>query len=66
MRIIKPDVILLLKELNGTHIINKFVNEHPECSNEINQIIIENCSTLVSQRRGCCILQKYWKGLTKH
>ena len=65
MKIIRPDVILLLKELNGTHIINKFVNEHPECADEINQIIIENCSTLASHRHGCCILQKLLEGPNK-
>ena len=65
MSIIKPDVILLLKELNGTHIINKFVNEHPEYANEINKIIIENCSTLASHRHGCCILQKLVEGPNK-
>ena len=63
--IIKPHVIPLLKELNGTHIINKFVIEHPESADEINKIIIENCSTLASHRHGCCILQKLLEGPDK-
>ena len=42
MRIIKPDFIFLHKKLNGTHIINKFVNESKECADKLNQIIIEN------------------------
>ena len=62
---IKPYVIPLLKELNGTHIINKFVYEHPECSEEINKIIIENSSLLATHRHGCCILQKMLEGNNK-
>ena len=62
---IKPFVIPLLKELNGTHIINKFVNEHPECADEINKIIVENCSLLATHRHGCCILQKMIEGSDK-
>ena len=62
---IKPYVIPLLKELNGTHIINKFTNEHPECSDEINKIIVDNCSLLATHRHGCCILQKMLEGSNK-
>ena len=62
---IKPFVIPLLKELNGTHIINKFINEHPECAEEINKIIVENCSLLATHRHGCCILQKLMEGPNK-
>ena len=58
MNSIRPYVIPLLKELNGTHIINKFVQDHKECADEINRIIIENSSLLATHRHGCCILQK--------
>ena len=59
---IKPYIIPLLKELNGTHIINKFMNEHPEYADEINKIIVDNCSLLATHRHGCCILQKLLEG----
>ena len=62
---IKPYIIPLLKELNGTHIINKFVNERRECAEEINKVIIENCSLLATHRHGCCILQKMLEGSDK-
>ena len=62
---IKPYVIPLLKELNGTHIINKFIQEHKECAEEINNIIIDNCSLLATHRHGCCILQKMLEGPDK-
>ena len=65
MKSIKPYVIPLLKELNGTHIINKFINDHPECAEEINKIIVENCSLLATHRHGCCILQKLMDGPNK-
>ena len=65
MNSIKPYVIPLLKELNGTHIINKFINDHPECAEEINKIIVENCSLLATHRHGCCILQKLMDGPNK-
>ena len=62
---IKPYIIPLLKELNGTHIIYKFVNVHHECAEEINKVIIENCSLLATHRHGCCILQKMIEGSDK-
>ena len=58
LSVLKPHVISLLKELNGTHIINKFINDHQECANEINKIIIENSAALATHRHGCCILQR--------
>lgn len=65
LKSIKPYVIPLLKELNGTHIINKFISDHPECAEEINKIIVENCSLLATHRHGCCILQKLMDGPNK-
>ena len=65
LNILKPHVIPLLKELNGTHIINKFITDHPECANEINKIVVENSSTLATHRHGCCILQRLLDGTDK-
>ena len=58
MSVLKPHVISLLKELNGTHIINKLITDHQECASEINRIIIENSAALATHRHGCCILQR--------
>ncbi len=57
--IIQPYVIPLLKELNGTHIIQKFNTDYPKYSNVINKIVIDNCESLATHRHGCCVLQKY-------
>ena len=59
---IKPYVIPLLKELNGTHIIQKFINDYPKMSSSINEIIISNSQSLAMHRHGCCVLQKYLEG----
>ena len=63
--IIKPYTIQLLKELNGTHIIQKLLTEHPESGDIINKIIIDNCSSLATHRHGCCVLQKFLDGTNK-
>ena len=62
LEIIKPYTISLLKELNGTHIIQKLLETHPECGKSINKIIVENCSNLATHRHGCCVLQKFLDG----
>ena len=57
--IIKPIFISLINELNGTHIINKFIDFFPEFLNNINNIIIDNCINLATHKRGCFFLQNY-------
>ena len=63
---IEPYVIPLLKELNGTHIIQQFLLKYPEYSKEINKIIVDNCASLASHSHGCCVLQKFLNGNDKN
>ena len=56
---IKPIFISLINELNGTHIINKFIDFCPEFLHNINNIIIDNCINLATHKRGCFFLQNY-------
>ena len=63
--IIRPSVVPLLKELNGTHIIQKLINDFPSYSPKIHKIIIDNCASLATHRHGCCVLQKYLDGNDK-
>ena len=65
LNIITPFIIPLLKDLNGTHIVQKFAEMYPEYNNFINGIIIENCSILATHRHGCCVIQKYLEILDK-
>ena len=58
-RIITPYVVPLLKELNGTHIIQKLLTDHPTYAHIIHQIVVDNCENLATHRHGCCVLQKY-------
>ena len=58
LNIIKPHLISLLKEMHGIHIINKFIYKHPEVINEINKIVLNNCSLLATHKFGCFYLQK--------
>jgi pumilio RNA-binding family len=55
----KPLVTPLLKELNGTFVVQKFANIHKKYSNEINEIIVENSPVLSTNRHGCCVIQYY-------
>ena len=66
IEIIKPYTIHLLKELNGAHIIQKVLLNYPNSCEEINKLIIENCSFLATHRHGCCVLQKFIDGNYKN
>ena len=58
--LVKPKICQLLKDLNGTYIVQKFskffFNEYG-C--QINTIIIDNSVELCTYRHGCCVIQKY-------
>ena len=58
--LVKPIVAPLLKDLNGTYIVQKFATKYlTEYGLKINAIIIENSSELCTHRHGCCVIQKY-------
>jgi hypothetical protein len=58
--LLKPLITPLLKQLNGTFVVQKFaeVNDK-EYSKEINEIIVESSPVLSTHRHGCCVIQKY-------
>ena len=62
LNMIKPHIISFVKELHGVNIINKFVYLYPKSSNEINKIIVDNCSLLATHKYGCFYLQKILEG----
>lgn len=57
--IIQPNFISLIYDVNGIHVIYKFINEFPEFINQLNSIIFNNCLTLATHKRGCSFLQNY-------
>ena len=58
-KIIKPIFISLIIEMNGIHIIYKFINEFSEFLEEINDIILDNCLNLATNKRGCFFTENY-------
>ena len=58
--LLKPLITPLLKNLNGTFVVQKFAEYNSkEYSQEINEIIVENSDKLSTHRHGCCVIQKY-------
>ena len=57
--IIKPVTVPLIKELNGTHIIQKISEDFPNKSQFIFDLILKNAPSIATHRHGCCVLQRY-------
>ncbi|OZJ02584.1 hypothetical protein BZG36_03653 [Bifiguratus adelaidae] len=56
---LNPNVVTLIKDLNGNHVIQKCLNR---LSSEDNQFIYnavsKNCVEVATHRHGCCVLQR--------
>lgn len=59
LTVMTPYIVVLLKELNGTHVVQKFAFDYPQYAPFVNKIIIENSPSLATHRHGCCVIQKY-------
>lgn len=59
LSVIKPVTIPLIKELNGTHIIQKIADDFPSQSEFIYELILKNAPSIATHRHGCCVLQRY-------
>ena len=57
--IIKPIFISLIYDINGNHIIFKFMNEFQDFLEQITSIIEGNCLNLATHKKGCIFLQNY-------
>jgi len=54
---VEPIIIDLVKDINGNHIIQKFVNSVRK-SDFIYDILIRNYVKVATDKHGCCVLQK--------
>lgn len=63
--IIKPLFTNLINEVNGTHIIYKFIKVFLEFSEASNEIIINNIVAISTNKRGCIFIQNYISSLKK-
>ena len=59
LTVMTPYIVVLLKELNGTHVVQKFAFDYPQYAPFVNKIIVENSPSLATHRHGCCVIQKY-------
>lgn len=59
LSVMSPHIVPLLKELNGTHVVQKFAFEYPTYAPYVNKVIIDNSPSLATHRHGCCVIQKY-------
>ena len=57
--LLKPIITPLLKQLNGTFVVQKFADVNQDYAQKINEIIVENSPVLATHRHGCCVIQKY-------
>ena len=57
--LIKDNFIVLIYDMYGYHIINKFVVEFQDFLEQSNSIIVHNCLNLATHKKGCFFLQNY-------
>ena len=58
-QLLKPIIIHLLKELNGTFVVQKFAKMYSDYNNDISDVIVSGSHILSTHRHGCCVVQKY-------
>ncbi|KAI8338668.1 armadillo-type protein [Chlamydoabsidia padenii] len=56
---LRPQVVALIKDLNGNHVIQKCLHRLSAEHNQfIYDIVSENCIEVATHRHGCCVLQR--------
>jgi hypothetical protein len=56
---LKPNVVTLIKDLNGNHVIQKCLNRLLSIDNQfIYDAVAEHCVEVSTHRHGCCVLQR--------
>jgi Mg/Co/Ni transporter MgtE len=56
---LNPNVVTLIKDLNGNHVIQKCLHRlSPENNQFIYDAVCQNCIEVASHKHGCCVLQR--------
>ncbi|KAL9552419.1 hypothetical protein MBANPS3_003771 [Mucor bainieri] len=56
---LKPNVVALIKDLNGNHVIQKCLHKlSPEHNQFIYDTVSEHCVQVASHKHGCCVYQR--------
>jgi len=56
---LNPNVVTLIKDLNGNHVIQKCLNRlQPEDNQFIYNAVTQHCVEVATHRHGCCVLQR--------
>ncbi|KAK4516671.1 uncharacterized protein ATC70_011648 [Mucor velutinosus] len=56
---LKPNVVALIKDLNGNHVIQKCLHKlSPEHNQFIYDTVSEHCIQVASHKHGCCVYQR--------
>ena len=59
VKILRTHVLVLIKDMNGNHIIQKLLNQtDSKYSTVIYDVIQENIIEISTHKHGCCVLQK--------
>lgn len=54
-----PNVVTLIKDLNGNHVIQKCLHRlSAEHKQFVYDAVSENCIQVATHRHGCCVLQR--------
>ena len=60
-------VVVLIKDLNGNHVIQKCLNKlAPEDNQFIYNAVAANCVEVATHRHGCCVLQRCIDHASEH
>lgn len=56
---LEPNVVALIKDLNGNHVIQKCLHKlSPEHNQFIYDTVSQHCIEVASHKHGCCVYQR--------
>jgi pumilio RNA-binding family len=55
---LQPGVLVLIKDLNGNHVVQRCLQRIPQSTQFIYDIVGSRCVEVATHRHGCCVLQR--------